>query len=88
MAVGDVNGDGKPDLVSTYGGARNKLCVMWSEWDEKNKAWIHHDVSGLEGIKTDFAVLRDMDRDGDLDILTCEEANNGLRGFRPRCNLV
>lgn len=80
MAVGDMNQDGKPDLVSTYGGARDKICVMWSEWNAEDESWVHHDVSGLEGVKTDFSVLRDMDRDGDLDILTCEEANNATEG--------
>jgi hypothetical protein len=80
MAIADINEDGEPDLVTTYGGARGKLCVMWSEWDSVKKDWIHHDVSGLAGIKTDFAIVRDMDRDGDLDILTCEEANNAQEG--------
>lgn len=80
MAVGDINEDGEPDLVTTYGGARNKICVMWSEWNADKKSWTHHNVSGLAGIKTDFAVLRDMDRDGHLDILTCEEANNAREG--------
>jgi hypothetical protein len=80
MAVADINRDGEPDLVTTYGGARDKVCVMWSEWNANDKSWIHHDVSGLVGIKTDFAVVRDMDQDGDLDILTCEEANNAREG--------
>ena len=75
-AIGDMDGDGKSDLVSTYDGAKERLGVMWSSLDEKEKKWIHHDVSGTRGNKFDFAYLTDMDRDGDLDVLSSEENNN------------
>jgi hypothetical protein len=37
-------------------------------------------IAGKTGIKYDFATLVDMDGDGDLDVLTCEEANNAKDG--------
>ena len=79
-AIGDINQDGLPDLVTTYDGATERSGVLWSSYDSAQHQWTHHDVSGPEGIKYDFAILIDMDWDGDLDILTSEEANNSQRG--------
>ncbi|HJN14104.1 MAG TPA: hypothetical protein QGH10_01370 [Armatimonadota bacterium] len=42
--------------------------------------WTAHDVSGPEGIKYDLIEPIDMDADGDLDLLTCEE-REGLGVF-------
>ena len=52
-----------------------------------NGTWELHDVSGPEGIKYDRLELVDLDEDGDLDILTCEERFGGKGLFR-MCNLV
>ncbi|MEM7369531.1 MAG: VCBS repeat-containing protein [Bacteroidota bacterium] len=79
-AIGDIDLDGKYDLITTYDGAEEKSGVLWSTYDENKESWVHHDVSGLMGIKYDFASLIDMDGDGDLDILTSEEANNSQQG--------
>ncbi len=79
-AIGDINQDGYPDLVTTYDRATARSGVIWSAFDADRKQWTHHDVSGEEGIKYDFAVLIDIDGDGDLDILTSEEANNSQQG--------
>jgi len=35
--------------------------------------WVTHDLSGPDGIKFDRIELMDVDGDGDLDLLTCEE---------------
>ena len=35
--------------------------------------WIDHDIGGPAGIKFDRIELLDLDGDGDLDLLTCEE---------------
>ena len=75
-AVGDIDGDGKPDLVTTYDGAEERTGVIWSTIPSDEKPWIHHNVSGLAGNKYDFAYLIDINRDGALDILTSEENNN------------
>ena len=75
-ALGDIDGDGRKDLVTTYDHAKARSGVMWSSMDMAKQQWRHHDISGKKGIKFDFAYLTDMDRDGDLDVLTCEENNN------------
>lgn len=76
----DLDGDGSIDLVTTYDGAENRSGVLWSTFDSLSSTWVHNDVSGLAGIKYEFATLIDMDGDGDLDILTSEEANNSQQG--------
>ncbi len=40
------------------------------------RAWEAHEVSGPEGVKYDLVELVDLDGDGDLDALTCEERDN------------
>jgi hypothetical protein len=51
---------------------------MWLSCDKGplDGNWNAHDVSGPEGIKYDLMELLDIDRDGDLDIITCEEQQN------------
>ncbi|MBN2310560.1 MAG: hypothetical protein JXR94_16420, partial [Candidatus Hydrogenedentes bacterium] len=39
--------------------------------------WAVYDLSGPQGIKFDLVQLIDLDRDGDLDVLTCEERDAG-----------
>ena len=75
-ALGDIDKDGKMDLVTTYDGAEERIGVMWSSFNSKREIWQHHNVSSVEGNKYDFAYLIDMDQDGDLDVLTSEENNN------------
>jgi hypothetical protein len=38
--------------------------------------WQDHEISGPRGIKFDRLELIDLDSDGDLDVLTCEERHN------------
>jgi hypothetical protein len=38
--------------------------------------WLTHNVSGRVGTKYDLVELIDLDDDGDLDILTCEERDD------------
>lgn len=75
-ATGDIDGDGQADLVTTYDGAEERMGVIWSGLNSQTGQWQHHNVSGPLGNKYDFAYICDMDRDGDLDILTSEENNN------------
>jgi len=83
VAVGDLNGDGRPDIALTTWNARGRHGVLWLEYRRRptDRAWTPHAVSGTEkGIKYDRIELGDLDGDGDLDLLTCEESE-GRRGL-------
>jgi len=70
VGIGDINRDGKPDLVFSAEGAVGDLRgTMWLAAPD----WRPHDISGAPGLKYDLVVLLDMDGDGDLDILSSEE---------------
>lgn len=77
VAVGDVNRDGRPDIVfSCENAAAGKSGVMWlsGEGSPMPNAWRPHEVSGPAGIKFDRIELIDLDGDADLDVVACEES--------------
>ncbi|MCB0665734.1 MAG: VCBS repeat-containing protein [Saprospiraceae bacterium] len=76
ICTGDLNQDGVNELITTYEMAENRSGVVCSYFNSNSRSWQHQDISGLKGVKYDFARLMDMDNDGDLDILTSEENNN------------
>ena len=72
--MGNLDTDKELEWVITTEGALDKTGV-----------WLFDDgqfipISDDLGEKYDYALLHDVDQDGDLDILTCEEANNGQNG--------
>ncbi len=73
VAVGDIDRDGFNDLVLSCENAEAAHGVFWLSGPESMEA---HAISGLVGTKYDLVVLYDMDADGDLDVLTCEEREN------------
>jgi hypothetical protein len=72
VAIGDMNGDGRNDLVLTCERSAGKEGVWWLE-QRTDGTWRPHRVSGPEGIKFDRIELLDLDGDGDLDVVTTEE---------------
>ena len=78
-AAGDIDADGKPDIVFTCekaGGERSGVMWLSAVKAVTDGQWRAHDVSGPEGVKYDLVELIDLDGDGDLDVLTCEEKAN------------
>lgn len=81
VAVGDIDKDGRKDIVFTCENARGKYGVGWLSYQNAvtDSQWIHHDISGDKlGIKYDRIELLDLDNDGDLDVLTTEESQGGV----------
>lgn len=80
VAVGDIDGDGLNDIVFSCEGAKDgRSGVMWLR-QEADGAWTPGEISGPSGIKFDRIELLDLDADGDLDVLTCEEQDKNSRG--------
>jgi hypothetical protein len=80
VTAGDLNRDGRLDLAVTTENAKGKHGVFWLEYtgEPSDRVWAFHPISGVErGIKYDRIELLDLDRDGDLDLLTCEEREGG-----------
>ena len=70
VRVGDIDLDGRPDLVMTCEHAtKPKSGVKWMSMS----GGVGHDIAGPAGVKFDRIELVDLDGDGDLDVITCEE---------------
>jgi hypothetical protein len=75
-AVFDADGDGRNDIVFSCEHADGALSGMrWLAWTTSPTTgpWTSHEIGGPRGVKYDRIVLHDVDGDGDLDVLCCEE---------------
>ena len=79
VRVGDIDLDGVVDLVhSTEPNPQPRgpgITWLQGPLTRGNQPAVHP-ISDLEGSKFDLLQLIDIDRDGDLDVLTCEERDN------------
>lgn len=79
VEAADVDLDGKLDIVFSCGMAKgDRHGVMWISYDDHptESRWAGHPISGSGGVKFDLVKLIDLDGDGDLDVLTCEEVDD------------
>ncbi|MFO1482457.1 MAG: VCBS repeat-containing protein [Verrucomicrobiaceae bacterium] len=73
VKITDVNGDSLPDLFFTCENAKGPLeGIVWLE-QQRGAPWKQHTLGGPEGLKYDLMQTLDLDDDGDLDVITCEE---------------
>jgi hypothetical protein len=73
VKIADLNGDGLADLVFTCEGATSpREGVVWLE-QQRDGPWLQHSLAGPDGVKFDKLQVLDLDGDGDLDVITCEE---------------
>jgi len=73
VKIADLNRDGLADLVFTCENAKgNREGVVWLE-QQRNGPWRQRPLGGPEGVKYDLIQTLDLDSDGDLDVITCEE---------------
>lgn len=92
VSVGDIDLDGKSDIVLSFEEEGNvaripyetyakngRYSVVWGAYqsDPLSADWTFTKVSGLRGRKFDLVNLIDMDLDGDLDVLTNDENEEG-----------
>ena len=79
VAVADFDRDGQPEIGVTL---RSKpvdgpaVALMQCGGDVWSTPWKTHDIGGGKGSKFDLLEPIDIDSDGDLDLLTCEEVSN------------
>jgi FG-GAP-like repeat len=90
VAIGDIDLDGRRDLVLSCEQASNgKRGIIWLRYRESpfHGDWVVFDLSGPEGIKFDLNLLLDVDADGDLDVINSEE-NDSARDGKPGLGVV
>ncbi len=79
VQVADITGDGKKALIMSFetgsdqSSALSGVTAAMYQSAPTGDRWMYLDISGSPGEKFDLLQLIDLNGDGDLDILTCEE---------------
>lgn len=78
VVMGDLNLDGRNELVFSCEAAHHeRQGIVYLTQSANDAPWTMQELGGPVGIKYDRLELIDMDFDGDLDVLTCEESEGG-----------
>ena len=88
-AIADFNLDGQSEIIFSTENARSpKMALgMFVRSKTSSGQWDLQPISGVDGVKHDLVVPVDLDGDGDLDILTCEEVKNlGVIWYENPCH--
>jgi hypothetical protein len=75
VSAANIDGDGKIQLAVSCEHAKGPLSGVFLVASPMVEP-VFTDISGKEGTKFDLVEWLDLDGDGDLDLLTCEEAEN------------
>lgn len=73
VKIADVNRDGWPDLLFTCEGAGGRREGIGGLERQAQGNWLQRPLGGPAGVKFDLMQVLDLDGDGDLDVITCEE---------------
>ena len=79
LRFADVDNDGRLDIVaSSECASAEEIGVFWFSLAALSSPVIQqiNNISGAEGTKFDRIETADLDGDGDLDVITCEERDN------------
>ncbi|MEX2216020.1 MAG: VCBS repeat-containing protein [Phycisphaeraceae bacterium] len=79
VRAADLTGSGQAQLIMTCEGAEREKSGVYLVIPPRpfaDEPYRFIDIAGPEGVKYDRIELIDLDGDGDLDILTCEERDN------------
>lgn len=83
VAMGDIDGDGKPDMVVVTSGAHTLLLYRnISTSGSFTTSSFSAPVSFTTSSSTNFLRLADMDNDGKLDIVIANQSGNSISVFR------
>lgn len=75
--AGDLNGDGKPEIVFSEGDDGNRLIILVNFSTTSNLSFTLQTIA-IEGSSTKRVVIKDMDLDGKPDLVVSDQTNNSI----------